>query len=277
MLFLCQNRASCVVLERRHKFGRPSIQYSMSFLDAILFGLVQGLTEFLPVSSSGHLILAGRILGYAPSVAFELTAHLGTLLAVIVLYRKTIWNLLRHPFSRPMRLLAVSTVCTVIVILLCKDFFFSLNDGRLLSLGFMLTAVLLIVSPQLPHVKQFSYLGAAVVGISQGFAAMPGLSRSGTTVSTAQLMGHEQPAEYSFLISIPVIIGSSIVELSGGGISAYDVAPALVCAIVSFAAGLAALSLFVKTLKAGKAYGFGIYLILLSVFLLVNDLWLHII
>lgn len=249
----------------------------MSFLDAILFGLVQGLTEFLPVSSSGHLILAGRILGYAPSVAFELTAHLGTLAAVLVVYRKTLWDLIRHPLCRKMRLLAVSTVFTVLVILLCKDFFFSLNDGRLLSLGFMLTAVLLIVSPHLPRVKSFSYLGAAVVGISQGFAAMPGLSRSGTTVSAAHLMGHDDPAEFSFLISIPVIVGSSIVELSGGTISAYDTGPALICAVVSFAAGLAALTVFVKLLRRGKAYGFGIYLILLSVFLFLNDLWLHII
>lgn len=249
----------------------------MSFLDAIIFGLIQGLTEFLPVSSSGHLILAGRILGYSPSIALELTAHLGTLLAVVVLYRKTIWDLIRHPLGKPLRLLAVSTACTAIVVLLFKDFFFSLNDGRLLSLGFMLTAFLLVVSPMLPRVRSFSYLGAAVVGLSQGFAAIPGLSRSGTTVCSARLMGHENPAEYSFLISIPVIIGSAAIELAGGGISAYDIGPAIICAIVSFAVGLGALWIFTQTVRRGKIRGFAVYLVLLSVFLLLNDLWLHII
>lgn len=242
----------------------------MSILDAVIFGLVQGLTEFLPVSSSGHLLLTGRILGYTPSVAFELTAHLGTLLAVVIVFRKTIWKLIRHPFGREMRLLAVATLFTAAVILIFKDFFLSLNDGRLLSLGFMLTAMLLIVTPHLPKCKRFGYLSAAAVGISQGFAAMPGLSRSGTTVSVASLTGSEEPAEFSFLISIPVIIGSAAVELTSGSISAYDIAPSLLCAAVAFVSGFAALKIFIRSLKSGKSYGFGIYLVLLSAFLLIT-------
>lgn len=242
-----------------------------------MFGLIQGLTEFLPVSSSGHLLLAGRILGYTPSIALELTAHLGTLLAVVILYRRELWDMIRHPLGRPMRYMLLTTVCTVLVVLAGKDFFFSLNDGRLLPFTFLLTAFLLIATPLLPKVKRFSYIGAAVVGIAQGLAAMPGLSRSGTTVSAAQLMGHEDAGSYSFIAAIPVILGSSIVSFAGGGIASTEVLPALVCAVVAFISGFFALMLFAKLLKGGKTLGFAVYLILLSVFLFLNDFWLHLI
>lgn len=249
----------------------------MSFFDAVLFGLVQGLTEFLPVSSSGHLILLGRILGYAPSIALELTAHLGTLLAVVIVYRKTLWSLIRHPLQKSTLYLLVSTVATAAVVYIGKDFFFSLNDGRFLSLGFLLTAALLLVSPHLPRAKNFSLLGAAAVGLAQGLAAIPGLSRSGTVVSASKAAGHDDPSAYAFIVSIPVIVGSSIVSLTGGGIASCEILPALVTAVVAFLSGFLALKLFIALFQKGKTFGFAVYLILLSAFLIVNDLWLHII
>ena len=121
----------------------------MDIFQSFIMGLVQGLTEFLPVSSSGHMILAAKLLGTAPSLATELVFHIATLAAVIVFYRKKILSLLKKPLQKTTFLLLISTVATAPVALLLRDAADEMQDGRLLPLFFTLTAVLLVLSDRL--------------------------------------------------------------------------------------------------------------------------------
>ncbi|MCI8596084.1 MAG: undecaprenyl-diphosphate phosphatase [Clostridia bacterium] len=254
----------------------------MTVLEAIILGLVQGLTEFLPVSSSGHLLLFGKFLGVGTvSVGFELVCHLGTLAAVCLAMRKDIAGIIKKPFSRQVRTVIIATIPTVIIAGAISYFFRDILEGSMLVYCFIITGILLLccgfASGQNEE-KRMLYPHAAVIGAAQGIAALPGLSRSGVTMATATLLGYnrEQSARFSFLISIPIIIGSSIVELALHGVGADVGAAALFAALVSsFASGLAAVTFMLKLLKKHSLDGFAIYLFLLSVFMLLNDYALH--
>ncbi len=256
--------------------------YGMTVWEAIILGIVQGLTEFLPVSSSGHLILTGRFLGVGQtSVGFELICHLGTLAAVCLCMRRDVWPLLRHPLSRPVRLLAVASIPTAVIAGCISVFFRDALEGSLLLYGFLVTGILLLccsLADRHAQQKPLLYRHAAMIGAAQGIAALPGLSRSGATIATATLLGYdrEQAARFSFLLSIPVIIGSSVIELAMHGVGYGIGATALVAAfIASFVSGLLAVSFMLKLLKKHSLDGFAVYLFVLSVFLLINDYALH--
>ena len=250
----------------------------MSIVQALVLGIVQGLTEFLPVSSSGHQIVAGRILGlsYVP-LGFELVTHLATLLAVVIAMRKQFFSLVKRPLQKMNLNIIVATVPTVIIFLTFRNFFEGLLDGHLLALCFVITAILLWISSMIKHKNtkaQIGILDAAIIGISQGVAGMPGISRSGATIATAKLLGQSQEsaAHFSFLISIPIIIGASLWEFIGGGFSfGIAVIPAIVGAVASFTVGFLAISLFLKLIKKIPLGGFSIYLIALAVFMVLND------
>lgn len=255
----------------------------MTILEAILLGLTQGLTEFLPVSSSGHLLLIGRFLGVGTvSVGFELVCHLGTLSAVFFAMRQDVFNLIKHPTSRPMRLMVVATLPTAVIAGILSFFFRDLLEGSFLLYGFILTGILLLCcgfAEKNAQPKVMRYPHALVIGAAQGIAALPGLSRSGTTIAAATVLGYnrEQAARFSFLLSLPVIIGSSIVELTLNGVGAGIGAAALSAAFAaSFISGIVAVKSMLKLLRNHGMDGFAVYLFLLSVFLLLNEYALHI-
>ncbi len=118
----------------------------MDLLYSLLLGLVQGLTEFLPVSSSGHLLLVGRIIGYTPTIAFEIVAHLGTLLAVVIAYRVRIKEYVLRPLSKPPLVLIFSTAVTAVLVYVFEDTLRATFGGTLLPYAFLLTAILIIGS-----------------------------------------------------------------------------------------------------------------------------------
>lgn len=251
----------------------------MDIIDGIILGIIQGLTEFLPVSSSGHLLLAGKILGYTPDIALELVAHLGTLLALLLVLRKPIFSLIRHPLDKKVRLILLSTAVTGIVFLVCEPFFRSAYDGSLLPIGFLLTAFLLVLAHFLPaKQRSIGIFEAVIIGFAQGAAGLPGLSRSGTTVSSARMLGvdKKESTEYSFLLALPIIIGSAAYEIIGGGFHGIQILPALLCFFCAFFTGSVALKLCLKLFTSDYAVYFSVYLVLLSVFLIMNDLILHI-
>lgn len=254
----------------------------MTVFEAIIMGLVQGLTEFLPISSSGHLILAGRFLGIGQvSVGFELLCHLGTLAAICAAMRKDVFGLIRKPFSKPVKLIVLASAPTAVIAGIISFFFRDALEGSLLVYCFIITGILLLCCDRASRgktEKSMIYPHAAIIGAAQGIAALPGLSRSGTTIAAATALGYdrEQAARFSFLISIPVIIGSGIVELALNGVGSGISAAALVAAFVaSFVSGLCAVSFMLKLLKKHSLDGFAIYLFLLSVFLIINDHALH--
>ncbi len=208
----------------------------MSFLTAILLGILQGLTEFIPVSSSGHLVLTQYFFGIGDNgnILFELFMHLGTLLAVLVFFRNILWDLTKSIFSwknsmnreihRQNRCLvlylAISTFATGVVYYFFGDTFKAVYDNAGLVAGLLLaTGGLIMVSDYLADrgipASNMGFWRAILIGLGQGIAILPGISRSGTTItaSLATGMKRKDAAQFSFLLSIPAILAANLSEL----------------------------------------------------------------
>lgn len=188
----------------------------MSVIIALSLGIIQGLTEFLPVSSSGHLILAQKLFGVAPDLFTNVAMHFGTLIAVVIFYKKQVWSLVRHPFCKKSLLVILATLPTVVLGVLAKLFAPDALDGLLLPLGFALTIVLLMwsdfVGKPRDNLLTMKKSSAVIAGVVQGISVLPGLSRSGSTICAMKMLGLKNGAavEMSFLMSIPVILGSIV-------------------------------------------------------------------
>lgn len=252
----------------------------MSVLYAIILGIVQGLTEFLPVSSSGHLVLLQQIFHIENNVIlFDVILHLGTLISVIIVYRKSILELIKHPFSKKMKLLVVGTIPTVIIALLFKDFFENAFGGSILFVGFLLTAIFLLISDycdkKILNKSQMNYSKISIMGIFQGFAILPGLSRSGSTITSAIVLGvnKKDALEYSFLLSIPIIIASMIYELIKTPFSSIQIGvmPIVFGFVFSTIFGFLAIKFMIKIVEKNNYKYFSIYLIILSIILILNQ------
>lgn len=255
------------------------IKYIMSIIYAIILGIVQGLTEFLPVSSSGHLVLLQNIFGIKNDIIlFDVILHLGTLVAVFIVYRKTIFELIKKPFSKKMQYLVVGTIPTVLIALLFKDFFEGAFSGNFLFVGFLATAILLIIADfcdkKYKNKNDMNFKRVSVMGLFQGFAIMPGLSRSGSTITSAIVMGIDKKdaLEYSFLLSIPIIFASMIYELIKTPIQTISIGilPIIFGFIFSAVFGYLAIKFMIKLVQNKSYKYFSIYLIILSVFLILN-------
>lgn len=253
----------------------------MSYFQAFVLGLIQGLTEFLPVSSSGHLVLFSRITGVESSLYFDLILHLGTLAAVIIALRRELTGLIRKPFSAPSLSLALATaVSAAVVALLYKPAKLAFSGGKTLPVFFMLTAVLLTVGayyrPETVKPRH-DFFTAAVVGFCQGLAVFPGLSRSGTTVTAGALAGVEkrENTAFCFILSVPIILGSALVEIIGGEASPVPVGQLLTGFFTAFISGLLSLKLAKTVFAKNNGVYFAAYLAVLSAVIVINDLWLH--
>src|SRR4030042_445914 len=203
----------------------------MDFLQAIFLGLVQGLTEWLPVSSSGHLVIAQNLMGLEVPVAFDIALHAGTLLAVFVFFRKDILMLLKslrkpslkNPDFRLLFYVILGTIPTAIIGLAFLEFFESLFlSTKAVGLGLLITGVLLLLSRYGKSGRTLDGKRSLLVGIFQGFSIAPDISRSGATISGGLLSGvkREEVFRFSFILSIPAILGASLLEV--GDISSSE-------------------------------------------------------
>lgn len=195
----------------------------MNAFQTILLGFVQGLTEFLPVSSSGHLILTRQLLGLESNcLLFDIMLHVGSLGAVVTVLWRDILALFKPPFKK-FGLLVLATVPAALLGFLLQDFIDGVfGGGQWLWLTFALTGVILIVTERLSkrvNPKPLGVRQAAAMGVMQAFALLPGLSRSGSTLFGGIAAGgkREEVAKFSFLMSIPIILGSAAVGLIGAG------------------------------------------------------------
>lgn len=249
----------------------------MQWYTAVFLGLLQGLAEFLPISSSGHLLLFETWFGIAEGgLWLTVCLHLATLLAVIVEYRRKLWQMLRHPWNLETAYLVLATVVTCGVVLVFHDGLKSLFTVRTLPYMFLICGAYLMLPGLLKIRKQPKrpWVQAAVVGLAQGLAVVPGLSRSGLTITTGRLMGMEtrEATDFSFLLSIPIILGSLVYEIVQGGDTAnLGVGNVLLACISAFVAGVVALRWMLKLTSKIDLRWFAWYLLILgSVLTVVN-------
>jgi undecaprenyl-diphosphatase len=245
----------------------------LSIWQAIILGIIQGLTEFLPVSSSGHLVLLGVLFNIQGDfVFFSVILHFVTLLAVIIYFRKQVWFLIRHPFSPIAKKLILATLPTIVIVLIFKKYIENSFDGALLPFCFVFTAILLLFTQFFATntQKDVDSKSAFVMGLMQGVAVLPGISRSGSTICTGILMGNgkTQSAQFSFLMSIPIILASMVYELFGfvnAGGGHIFVWPTVVASVFAFVVGLASIKFMMWVVKKVKFYWFSIYLFGLAI------------
>lgn len=252
----------------------------MSILIAILLGLVQGITEFLPVSSSGHLTLVSKLFGVQNDILFvSILLHFATLFVIVFSFRKEIWEMIKHPLSKESKNIYIATVPTVLLVLFyktCLDDFFS--SSKLLPYGFLTTAMFLLLTYFIAGNKKektdystqpMNKKSAFLMGVAQGFAVLPGISRSGSTICTGLLSGgkREETTRFSFIMSIPIIIASVAYEIFTGSFSlaGVGVAPLIFSFITAFVVGLIFIKLMLKIMVKAKYYWFSIYLILVAI------------
>lgn len=249
----------------------------METLQAILLGIVQGITEFLPVSSSGHLQIAKALLGVEleENLTFDVVLHAATVLSTIVVLWREVWRLLKGVFSRRFTpeqayvlKIAVSMVPIGIVGFVFKDHIDAMLDAPciLVIVGAMLllTAVLLTFAHYAkPRQKeQISYRDAFIIGLAQAAAAMPGLSRSGSTIATGLLLGNKKAAvaQFSFLMVLAPILGETLLTAAEGDLtSGVGAVPLAAGFLASFVTGCLACRFMIEIVKRGKLIWFALY------------------
>ncbi len=274
----------------------------MPLITLLILAVVQGLTEFLPVSSSGHLSLLYTLFGIENNtLLLSIILHLATLLSVVVYYRKDILQLVKNPFCKTNRKILVTTIFTSIVVLIFKPIIDELFDFKYLFIFFIITAFILFFSDYMTE-KQYilsrtknkitntitltsnnitdigvSYRDAIIIGITQGIATIPGISRSGSTIAMSSILGiKEEKTRYSFLISIPIIILSLGYELlTTDGLKSINILSLSIAFVVCFFIGLLAIKWVQLLSKKSMLSYFGYYLLILASFLILNASVLH--
>lgn len=245
------------------------------FLALFLLGLLQGLTEFLPVSSSGHLVLFSKIFGIEESLFLSIFLHVATLLSIIVVFHKDIWQIIRHPFSKYTINLFIATIPTCIIALILMPVVKLAFVGSALPVCFAISAVLLLLTDILKKKKPETDIDASsafLIGIAQGFAIFPGISRSGSTISAGLLAGKRkgEVAKFSFLMSIPIIFLSLILEIydciMGKVVFNLNIGGLILSFITAFLVGIFAIKATIKLTEKANLKYFSFYLAFISIF-----------
>lgn len=245
-----------------------------SIIYFILIGIIQGITEFLPISSSGHIVLFGSFFDMDNLLLISIVAHIGTLFAVIFCYRKRLKDLIIHPINKTNLNLIIATIPTVILVIIFNKFFEDNFSTKTLVWGFLISAILLVVADfKKDSLKPVTKKSAFYMGLAQGCALLPGISRSGSTLVCGLLVGvkKEEALDFSFLMSIPIILASAIYEsfkLFSCSIQINWLGIFIVM-ITSFIFGILSIKIMLKLIKNNKLWYFSIYLIILSLILLI--------
>jgi len=261
----------------------------MTWWQGIALGIVQGLTEFLPISSSGHLVVAQAAVGLSvPGVIVEVTLHVATVLAVVIVYKQKLWELMSGMLSGDrdawtyVRLLILGSIPAGLVGVLFASWFERAFDSLLMvGLDFLVTALILWSTKwaDTSRLRERPTAPAAfAIGCAQALAVMPGISRSGTTISAAVWLrvNPVRAAEYSFLLAVPAIAGAAalhIPDVASGAVRAVGTGPLIAGFLASLASGVLAIRLLVLLLSRRTFHRFAPYCFVLGTFTVVWALW----
>ncbi|MCL1787941.1 MAG: undecaprenyl-diphosphate phosphatase [Defluviitaleaceae bacterium] len=256
----------------------------MSLLEAIILGLIQGISEFLPVSSSGHLLVFHHIFGITgeDNMTFIIVLNMGSLMPLLWVFRKDVWALIKRPFQKMTALLIIATLPLIIVTIFFQDFIEEMfHLVVFLPIGFVITGVLLILSDRVKKsnrdISDLRVKDAVIVGLAQACAVFPGLSRSGSTMTTSLFRGldRESAAKFSFLMSIPTAFGAIALRMghvvSGrillDDLNFVNLGAGFITAAVS---GYLAINIMLNIVKKGKLKYFAFYYVFaLAIFVVV--------
>jgi len=242
----------------------------MNLWEFILLGIVQGISEFLPISSDGHLVLVEACLGHrTENLELNVALHFGTLISILYVYRHQIIPVLKQP--RLVLAIVVATIPVVIVGLGLKELFERASEQPFIAgLGLLYTAFLLFLTPRFDQghreLGEIRLRDALVVGLLQTLAPLPGVSRSGSTIFGALLMGvkREAAANFSFYIAVPALLGATVVKLKDvidqGGTST-PLMPTMIGALVAMGVGIVALKSLLRIVAARKLHWFAWYVL----------------
>ncbi|MCI7767441.1 MAG: undecaprenyl-diphosphate phosphatase [Oscillospiraceae bacterium] len=285
----------------------------MTILEAVIQGIIQGATEFLPVSSSGHLSVFQHFTGVTGDEAIftSIALHIGTLIAVFIAFREKIWALILEAFAmlrdiftgkfsfktnagnRRMILMIIVSILPLFVFYIFKDLFTSVSsDSDIIAEGicFLYTAAILTIGDRaarknaekgtLKTAGETAVPDALIIGFFQGVALLPGVSRSGSTISAGLMSGmkREDAVEYSFILGIPVILAGALSELLdlGGGDMSFESVPLLIGMAVAAVSGYFAISLIKWLMKSDKFGIFAVYTFILGIAVIGAGIYEHI-
>jgi len=259
------------------------VESTLTLLDVLLLALIQGVAEWLPISSSGHLAIAQRQLGLKVPVLFDVMLHVGTLGVVLIAFRKDIVKILRaivrlDTSSNEGKLalfIIVGNVPTAVVGLIFRETFKSFfSNLTVVGAALICTGVLLLASRLKREEKKLGYVDSLLIGTAQGLALIPGISRSGATIAVGLLLGVERETafKYSFLLSVPAIVGATVEESTVVGGFGVDVFTMLLGVFFAMLVGYASLKAFSRVVKGGKLHLFAPYCLILGLTVLLASL-----
>lgn len=261
---------------------------NLNAFQAVILGLTQGLAEFLPISSSGHLLLVQKLFNLpSTGLLLEVLLHAGTLLAVLAVYFKLFWNMVRHPVRSLLPELIVATIPAVIAALVFGDFFDAAFEGQFLGFSFIITSAVLVLSDvvsgrAITH-DRLTWRDTIIMGLMQAFAILPGVSRSGSTIAGGVSSGlkRKKAADFSFMMSAPAILGSLVMSLkdliTGEGMSVADVnwGTTALAVVVAAVSGFLAIKFMLRIIRKCPLRYFAIYTAILGIYVLIDQYFLH--
>jgi undecaprenyl-diphosphatase len=259
----------------------------LTVLQGFILGIIQGLSEFLPISSSGHLVLFQRLFGLEEGViTFDIAVHIATLIPILFILWKDVVDILRKPFGKLPLLIVVGTIPTLVIGAVFHDFFTSqFESARTLGIEFLFTGLVLwyadSVRTKNKGLDKMTYLDAAVVGTAQGIAILPAVSRSGLTIAGALARGlnREFALKFSFLMSIPAILaaaakdGYDIISSGNGLQMGVGVGPLIAGIIAAGLSGYFAIKFMLKIFSKVSLKYFSVYVFILGAFVLIEQIF----
>lgn len=251
----------------------------MELFQALILGIIQGITEWLPISSSGHLVLFQELFRMESSIAYDALLHVATLVVIIVVFWKDIIAMIKSLFSwkgdentKLLLFIIIATIPTAIIGLAFKDWLTALfTNMLLLGVFFIINSIILFLTRFARKTdKELNWWQSFIIGISQGLSIIPSISRSGATISTGMFLGikKEKLVSFSFLMSIPAIIGAFIIEAKN--LVFTNPLPMILGSLAAAIVGYFALKLVIKTVEKGKWHWFAYYCAVIGVLIILS-------